>query len=83
MASLLLLLSELISHHNADPDFWIAQLPLSFSENSSSCASAFSSTARKPFMGENSNKWCELSEEMKMLQKSLHESRVSVDLVWP
>ncbi|EXB30995.1 hypothetical protein L484_016856 [Morus notabilis] len=81
MASLLLLLSELVSHRNADPDFWIA-----LSSSSSSCGPAFcpSSTATKSMEMEIRDKyWSDLSEEMKIVQQSLHESRVSVDLVWP
>ena len=82
MASLLLLLSELISHHDQNPDFW-ATLPSSFSSISFSSSYGAGAAAGTQFRSAG-NKLCDRSEDqMLLVQENLHDSRVCVDLVWP
>ncbi|XVF24212.1 hypothetical protein REPUB_Repub13aG0108300 [Reevesia pubescens] len=69
MASLVLLLSELLRHH--EPNFaFLTPLP-------QSCGASMSVTAKKPLRND-ANKY-----ESEIVEEDPQELRVSVDLVWP
>ena len=67
MASLVLLLSELIRHH--EPNFAFVTPPF--------CGASMSITAKKPLKND-ANKY-----ESEIVEEDPQELRVSVDLVWP
>lgn len=80
MASLVLLLSELLRHGNADQ--LIPQLPLSASSSTSfALQAAFTNNNGAPpssTVAENSSKF---NKEVEEFQEDL--PRISIDLVWP
>ncbi|XWS65775.1 hypothetical protein CRYUN_Cryun05aG0142600 [Craigia yunnanensis] len=79
MASLVLLLSELLRHH--EPNFAFVTRPPSSCFSSSplprSCGASMSFTAKKPLRN-SANKY-----ESEIVEEDPQELRVSVDLVWP
>ncbi|KAI4348478.1 hypothetical protein L6164_009199 [Bauhinia variegata] len=79
MASLILLFSELVRHHDLDLEALISTYP------TSSCAAAAaaakgSSTATNSLRNQSSKK---STQEAPPAMENPLESRVSVDLVWP
>ncbi|OMO75872.1 hypothetical protein COLO4_25827 [Corchorus olitorius] len=81
MASLVLLLSELLRHH--EPNFAYATPPRSSSSCSfasappPSCGASMSFTAKKPLRSDRNK------QEPVIVEEDPQELRVSVDLVWP
>ncbi|XWS56792.1 hypothetical protein CRYUN_Cryun09bG0116100 [Craigia yunnanensis] len=77
MASLILLLSELLRHH--EPNFAFVTPPPSscFSPPLPPCGASMSFTAKKPLRND-ANKY-----ESEIVEEDPQELRVSVDLVWP
>ena len=81
MASLVLLVSELLRHH--EPNFAYVTPPPSSSSRFSSappCGASMSFTANNPLRNDATNSKKSVSE---LVEEDPQELRVSVDLAWP
>ncbi|KAJ7971925.1 hypothetical protein O6P43_009888 [Quillaja saponaria] len=82
MASLILLFSELVRHHNADPTAFLAAHPYNYS---SSCAGTAATSTAGSFAESKSLRNYESNKhnEKMVMENYLQDSRICVDFVWP
>lgn len=79
MASLVLLLSELVRHHNTNPDYWLT-LPL---PSPPPPPPPSASAVAKSLSSKCQNNMSRICVDETVMDEFLKESRVCVDLVWP